>query len=295
MYIYICQSLNSHYYVYTVIYVFQTPTSPEEWEAIAEDFQQKWNYPGCIGALDGKHIAVMQPHGSGSEFFNYKHFFSVILLGLVDANYRFVYVDVGASGRAGDAGVFSRSTLKEALTRETLHLPPPVTKDGLTEKLPYHIVGDDAFPLSERIMKPYPQRDLDKPKRIFNYRLSRARRVVENAFGILANRFRVFLTKINLSPDKVVEVILAACCLHNYMVETNKHSYLNVLDVENADNYTVSAGDWRNDTALSGLLPNHDRNPAQIAKQQRSHLTDYFMSQSGSVPWQEHMIRPSRT
>ena len=106
-------------------------------------------------------------------------------------------MNVGATGRAGDAGVFADCSLKKALANKTLNLPPPETIEGVSEKICYHIVADDAFPLTKNIVKPYPHRKLDKSKRIFNYRLSRARRVVENAFGILANRFRVFLTTIN--------------------------------------------------------------------------------------------------
>ncbi|KAI0221825.1 hypothetical protein LSAT2_026913 [Lamellibrachia satsuma] len=161
----------------------KVPATAEHWRKIAVEFHTKWNYPCCIGALDGKHVAIQQPVNSGSEFFNYKHFFSVLLLALVDANYKFVYVDVGAPGRAGDAGVFAESSLKVALEKNTLNLPSAETIDGIPNKIQYHIVGDDAFPLSEKIMKPYPQRNLDKSKRIFNYRLSRSRRVVENAFA----------------------------------------------------------------------------------------------------------------
>lgn len=113
---------------------------------------------------------------------------------------------------------------------------------------------------------------------------------MENAFGILASRFRVFLTTIKLSNEKVVTLILAACCLHNFMVETNKHSYLSAQDIENTDQYTITAGTWRNDPMLTGLSTSSDRNPAQIAKQQRKELTDYFMSNFGSVPWQDYMV-----
>ena len=78
-----------------------------------------------------------------------------------------LYVNVGASGRAGDAGVFGELLLKKALKNETLNLPPPATLEGITNKICYHIVGDDAFPLSENIMKPYPHKNLNKSKRIF--------------------------------------------------------------------------------------------------------------------------------
>lgn len=103
---------------------------------------------------------------------------------------------------------------------------------GISKPISCHIVGDDAFPMTDKILKPYPQSNLDKEKRIFNYRLSQARRVVENAFGIFANRFRVFLTTVNLSPERVVDLVLAACRLHNFMVESNRHSYISVHDSE---------------------------------------------------------------
>ena len=112
------------------------------------------------------------------------------MLGLVEANYKFIFVDVGAAGRAGDSGVYVDS-LKKAISNGTLNLPPPTNlkvSENTTTKLHYHIVGDDAFPMSLQLMKPYPHRNMERQKRIFNYRLSRARRVVENAFGILAHR-----------------------------------------------------------------------------------------------------------
>ncbi|XP_028418701.1 uncharacterized protein LOC114544198 [Dendronephthya gigantea] len=175
----------------------------------------KWNYPCCLGAIDGKHIAIQQPADTGSEFFNYKHLFSVILFAMVDANYKFIYIDVGTAGRAGDAGVFADSALNKALRTNSLDLPDAVALQGISKMIPHHIVGDDAFPVSNRIMKPYPYRNLEKEKRIFNYRLSIARRVVENAFGILSHRWRVFLTTIKLTPDKVKDIILqlAACTI----------------------------------------------------------------------------------
>ena len=129
------------------------------------------------------------------------------MLALVDANYSFLYVDVGSPGRAGDAGMFSHCSLKKALDAKSLHLPSPSYLDGVNGSISYHMVGDDAFQLRPELMKPFPHRHLDAGQRIFNYRLSRARRVVENAFGILANRFRVFLSTINLSPDKVTDLI----------------------------------------------------------------------------------------
>ena len=88
------------------------------------------------------------------------------------------------------------------------------------------VVGDDAFPMSVNLMKPYPQRNLEPQKRIFNYRLSRARRVVENAFSILAHRWRVFLTTVNMCPDKLTYVILPlAVWTTTWQKEINQHMH----------------------------------------------------------------------
>ena len=139
-----------------------------------------------------------------------------MLLALVDADYKFLYVDIGTNGRVADGGVFKNSTLFTALEENKLGLPSPKPIQCNGPPVPYTIVADDAFPLKEYIQKPYSQAGLTKEKRIFNYRLSRARRIVENAFGILANCFCVFMSPIGLSPEKVKTVVLACCTLHNF-------------------------------------------------------------------------------
>ncbi|XP_049958782.1 uncharacterized protein LOC126475184 isoform X1 [Schistocerca serialis cubense] len=93
----------------------KVPTSREEWEQIANDFEEKWNYYNSIRAIDGKHIHIKSPQDIGSYFFNYKSFKSIILFAMVDATYKFLYVDVGTNGCVCDAGVFSKSELWESL------------------------------------------------------------------------------------------------------------------------------------------------------------------------------------
>ena len=70
--------------------------SKVEWHSIADDFFARWNFPNCIGAIDGKHIIIQCPVNSGSCFYNYKSYFSIVLLVVASADYRFVMVDIGA-------------------------------------------------------------------------------------------------------------------------------------------------------------------------------------------------------
>ena len=81
---------------------------------MAAQFNELWNFPNCIGAMDGKHIQMRRPINSGSYYFNYKGFFSIVLLGLVDADYKFIYIDVGCNGRISDGGVYRNSSLSHS-------------------------------------------------------------------------------------------------------------------------------------------------------------------------------------
>ena len=132
---------------------------------------------------------MQAPENSGSYYYNYKRTFSIVLLAVVDAEYRFLYVDVGCNGRVSDEGVFNRCSLYHALETGTVGLPLAIPLPGRTQPVPYFFVADDAFAMRNYIMKPYPFKDQPAPNRIFNYRLIRACRTVENVFGIIANRF----------------------------------------------------------------------------------------------------------
>ena len=171
--------------------------------------------PHAVGALDGKHIAIKKPKKSGSEYFNYKGYFSLVLLALVDADYKFLWVNMGASGSSSDAQIFNRRKLKRRIENGTLGLPPPEPLGAGGADLHYFLLGDDAFALMPWLVKPYSRRRLTREERIANYRISRGRRVVENSFGILVKRFRVLLTTMEQRPKVVRDIVLTCVILHN--------------------------------------------------------------------------------
>lgn len=265
------------------------PSTEEEWLKHINDFNINWNFPNCIGALDGKHVVMCKPPNSGSMFYNYKGAHSIVLMALADANYKIIYMDVGCKGRISDGGVFNQCTLAAALEQNTLHIPParPLTENG--PPIPNVIVADDAFALKPHIMKPYPLRNLSGPQRIYNYRLSRARRVVENLFGIMSARFRVFLKPINLDEVKTKKIILATCALHNFLMTKKDMRYAGTHDFDReGDNGLIIPGRWREEVNedLRTLNGEQDRNPPGDAKIIQNNFKDYFVSSAGEVPWQ---------
>ncbi|XP_029987984.1 protein ALP1-like [Sphaeramia orbicularis] len=224
-------------------------------------------------------------------FYNYKSRFSIILMAVVDANYKFVYASAGTQGRVSEAGVFSHSDLRHAMDNGMLHFPPDDTLPGTDTIMPYMFIGDDAYPLRPDLMKPFPFRNLNSKQKIYNYRLSRARRIVENAFGILAYRFRVFRTTICLDPDKVVTIVFPCLCLHNFLRNQRSEAYVPLGYVDSEDmNYQLVEGAWRREGALQSITMCQARNPSVEAKKQRNTLCQYFVSPAGSASWQEHMV-----
>ena len=110
-------------------------------------------------------------------------------------------MDIGEAGRQSDGGVFGNSNIGYCINNDKLPLPNPRPLDGSGTLFPYVFVADDAFPLRYNVVKPYAETNLDVRKLIANYRISRARRIIENAFGILAARFRgILAARFHIKP-----------------------------------------------------------------------------------------------
>ena len=127
------------------------PTSEHEWKKISKDFEDRWNFPHCVGSMDGKHIRIICSPNSGSKYFNYKQFFSVVLFAVVNAQYQFIYAHVECQGRISDGGVFRSTAFGKSLLDRELNLPQPEPLPGRIMHQPYVFLADDAFPLTENI------------------------------------------------------------------------------------------------------------------------------------------------
>ena len=267
----------------------KAPQNQQDWKKISQGFFEEWDFPNCLGALDGKHIAIECPGYSGSEYFNYKGFFSIVLMAMCDSKYCFTLVDVGNYGKDNDAQIFNNSDIGRAFLNNKMHIPPAESIHG--HLLPHVIIADEIFALKPWLMKPFPGKGLTETQAVFNYRLSRARRTIENAFGILSARWRIFLKPIKAKPTLVDNIVKACLCLHNYLRLTDNAQYVPTGFVDSEDSSgKIIGGDWRSVVNEGALLPTatgraFNRSSAD-AKQTRDLFEKYFNSQEGSLSWQ---------
>ena len=201
-------------------------------------------------------------------------------MAVADANYNFVAVDVGAYGRQSDGNVFANSVFGKMLKRQELLLPSDESLPGCTApRLPYVFVADEAFPLMENLMRPFSGTGLSRDKTIFNYRLSRARRVVENAFGILATRCRCFHRSLMQKCDHVDAIVKAGVILHNF------------LQRETESLIGEASRDLQGATSQLTSFSRMGRNNCNWATQVRDMHSAYFNSAVGTVSWQNEITR----
>ena len=224
------------------------PSNVSEWKSVAQEFESKLNFPHAVGALDGKHVVMQAPHNSGSAYFNYKKKHSIVLLPVCNAKYEFTMVDIGDSGRQSDGSVYNNSHLGFAIENNTLNLPDPdVVGSNPENKLPYVFVADDVFGLKCQTMKPYPDHNIPLDKRIFNYRCSRARRIIENAFGIAAtSRFWIFRRPILANTEKVILITNSVVALHNFLMKKR---------ASQSENYSYCPPSYVDQESRSGVVP----------------------------------------
>lgn len=133
-----------------------------------------------------------------------KKYFSVVLQGVVDANYKFTSIDVGEYGKQSDEK-----------GKKKLKIPEPSFLPQTNVKAPYVLLSDEAYPLLNFALKPYGERNSDIEKECFNNRLSKARKTVECAFRILCAKWRILPKPIETAVDTADNIVKYICDLHN--------------------------------------------------------------------------------
>lgn len=224
----------------------------ELFKRTADEFYEKFNFPNCAGCIDGKYIRIKCPSGSGHKFYNF------LLQVVADVNYKFTCVDIGGYSELDDVGTFTFSTLYNDLEKGLLKLPECAQIPNSTVKLPYVLLGDVGYPLKPYLMKPYVQRDLSNEQKVFNSRLTEARKSVRTALGLMASKWKLFTSCMQSHPDRANLIIKCICLLHNIVIdregvsqtdlaalETSKYqSSMNVRSRSN-NRYTHHSGDIR--------------------------------------------------
>lgn len=237
----------------------------ESFRSIADDFSKIWNFPDCIGALDGKHVRIRCPKLSGSMFYNYKQYFSVVLQALVDAKYRFIAIDVGGYGKQSDGGTFQASNLYRAILGGKIQIPEPRTLPETNVVAPFVFVADEAYPLMDFLLKPYGRGNLSLEEECFNKRLSRSRKTVECAFGILVSKWGILDKPIKADTELVDRRVKCVCILHNA-----------IIDKDGMDHNYTETEQTRSDSSVTW---NRCGRPSNGAKTTRDIFTAYFSQQ----------------
>ena len=222
-----------------------------------------------------------------SKYNNYKGSFWINLMPLVDHDYRFTCIDTGQYGSNSDGAIFKDSEFGRAFMNDQLDVPDAVHFPNLPASgpVPYCFVADEAFPLRCDLMRHFRRGTacLSQDELVFNYRLSRARRIVENAFGILVQCWRIFSRKLNLLPDNADSVIKPCLVLHNFL---RGRKNLNDLTQQlNPDNVPF----LRDDGAILDL-DRRGYKSSTAAKAIRNIYKNFFRRPERQVTWQDRAI-----
>ncbi|XP_061501743.1 uncharacterized protein LOC133391468 [Anopheles gambiae] len=225
---------------------------------VEKEFRHKWNFPNCIGAIDGKHIRMKAPAFSGTQYYNYKKYFSLHLQAVADVNWKFIAIDVGEYGSRSDSGVFNSSSLFELIRSNRLNIPPPKPLPGTTQRMPHVFIGDQGYPLKPFLLRPFPDSE-DPAKNYFNHLLSMARRCVECAFGLLVVKWRFLKQELQITPEHVSIIVKTACLLHNMCIDFRESTELmnNINPQSNANRNRANNHPSQEATDIRNVFKNY--------------------------------------
>jgi len=204
-------------------------------------------------------------------------------MAICDSNYCFRIIDVGffavwSYGKESDYNVFKTSTFGKKLYSNKVNFPSdrclPGDENGVPQ--PFVLVADKAFALHKHLLRPFPGRTLNNNRRIFNYRLSRARQYIECTFGILSKKWRVFQLSMLVDSNVAVTITKACCVLHNF--------------VRRRDGEDNNFEDSQNNLMESLVERVGVRNSQTSPKDVREYFVTYVNNPNHALSWQNKII-----
>ena len=195
------------------------PQNANELRRKMEEMDEEWQFTCAFAAIDGCHISIKCPAGgleSAKEYHNFKNFYSIVMMAMVDAKYRIIWASTGFASNAHDSIIFQATDIYAEIARGN-RFPSIAQREGNVD-IPPLILGDSAFPFHTWLMKPYGNAVLTPEQRYFNYRLSRARMVTEGAYGKLKGRWHVLSRKWKSKVETVKATTLACVVPHNVCI-----------------------------------------------------------------------------
>lgn len=249
--------------------------------------------------MGGKHVVIANKTSNTNETMsdvsesndiNNQKSSNTILMAIVNDNFEFIYLSLSSRSRANDSCIWESSDFNSKIQTNALNIPMDYKVNGARCKLPYVFIGDKSFPLRNNLLRPFAMKILPYDEKIFNYRLARARRVFDNTFNVLMNRFRCFQQPLTVDLNRVHSVILAACTLHNFLLRNVRDFVdLMILDYEDIENGTIIRGNRIESSALVdlSLTTTSTTNSGKIV---RNDFKNFFNG-AGKVMFQDRMLQ----
>lgn len=206
------------------------PCSNAEVQQKKIDFMRKTGFPGCVGCVDGTHIAIIAPtvdnQNSALLYYNQKGFYSINVQIVCDANFEIMNINTRYAGSVQDAAVWQTSEVRTLLEQR-------FENGDHTSWL----VGDQAFPLEPWLMTPFALAEADSPEARYNLAFRKAHALIEQCLAYLKMVFRCLHRNrtLHYSPRRAGKIVAACAILHNIRISRNEHHEDDLDDEEDED------------------------------------------------------------